>query len=73
VALEGLKPSRRLSEIFKRYPQLRKAWDRGRFLRNLRNLARTGASVSEAAKKLGFANGRVLRTMIDEDEEVEVV
>jgi len=59
-----------LKEIFKNHPQLRQAWDRGRFLRNLRGLARTGASVSEAAKKLGFANGRVLRAMIDENEEI---
>jgi len=64
------KPSRRLSEIFLKYPQLKKAWDRGRFLRNLRGLAGTGASVPEASKKLGFANSRVLQAMIDEDEEV---
>lgn len=66
----AIKPSRRLSEVFRKYPQLRKAWDRGRFLRNLRDLARTGASITQAAKKLGLASGRVLRTMIDEDEEV---
>lgn len=59
-----------MSELFKKYPQLRQAWDRGRFLRNLRGLARTGASISQAAKKLGLANGRVLRKMIDEDAEV---
>jgi hypothetical protein len=63
---------RSLSSLLRKYPQLRTAWDRGRFLRNLRGLARTGASVSEAAKKFGFANGRVLQTqtMLDEDEEV---
>ena len=60
----------RLSDIFKKYPQLQEAWDRGRFLRNLRGLARTGASVPEAAKKLGFPHGRVLGTMIEEDAEV---
>ena len=59
-----------LKEIFREYPQIRKAWDRGRFLRNLRDLARTGVSISEASKKLGFANGRALRSMIDEDVEV---
>ena len=61
---------RSLAELFRKYPQLREAWDRGRFLRNLRELARTGVSISKAAKKLKLASGQVLRTMIDEDEEV---
>lgn len=59
-----------LSEILDKHPKLKAAWDRGRFLRNLRDLARTGASVTQAAKKLRLANGRVLRAMIDEDIEV---
>ena len=59
-----------LSEILDKNPKLKTAWDRGRFLRNLRDLARTGASVSQAAKKLRLATGRVLRTMIEEDTEV---
>lgn len=66
----AIKPSRRLSEIFFKYPQLKKAWERGRFLRNLKGLAGTGASISQAAKKLRLASGLVLRTMIDEDAEV---
>jgi len=66
----AIKKRKSLKEIFKKYPQLRQAWDRGRFLRNLRGLAMTGVSVSNAAKKLGFANGQVLRAMIDEDQEV---
>ena len=66
----AIRTRRSLAEIFKKYPQLRQAWDRGRFLRSLRGLARTAISVSDAAKKLGFANGQVLRAMIDEDEEV---
>ncbi len=59
-----------LSEILDKHPKLKVAWDRGRFLRNLRDLARTGASVTQAAKKLRLANGRVLRAMIEEDIEV---
>lgn len=59
-----------LSEILDKHPKLKAAWDRGRFLRNLRDLARTGASVTQAAKKLRLANGRVLRAMIDEDIEI---
>lgn len=66
----AIKKRKSLKEIFKKHPQLRQAWERGRFLRNLRGLARMGVSVSEAAKKLGFANGRILRAMIDEDVEV---
>lgn len=66
----AIKKRKSLKEIFKKHPQLRQAWDRGRFLRNLRGLARTGANISEAAKKLGFANGQILRSMIDEDQEV---
>ncbi len=59
-----------LAEIFRKHPQLRKAWDRGRFLRNLRIMARTATSITDAAKKLGLASGQVLRSMIDEDQEV---
>jgi hypothetical protein len=59
-----------LAEIFEKHPQLQQAWDRGRFLRNLKDLARKGINVLKAATKLGFANGRVLQSMIDEDEEV---
>jgi len=66
----AIKKRKSLKEIFKEHPQLRQAWKRGRFLRNLRGLARTGASVPQAAKKLGLANGRLLRAMIDEDAEV---
>ena len=66
----AIRTRKSLSQIFRKYLKLRQAWKRGRFLRNLRGLARTGVSVSEAAKKLGFANGQVLRAMIDEDQEV---
>lgn len=66
----AIRTRKSLKEIFKKHPQIRQAWDRGRFLRNLRDLARTGVSVSEASKKLGFANGRVLRAMLDDDMEV---
>ena len=66
----AIRTRKSLSALFKKYPQLRQAWDRGRFLRNLRGLARTGISVPEASKKLGLANARVLRTMINEDVEV---
>ena len=66
----AIKKRKSLKEIFKKYPQLREAWARGRFLRNLRDLARTGASVPEAAKRLGFASARGLQAILDEDMEV---
>lgn len=66
----AIRTRKSLSEILRKYPQLRQAWDRGQFLRDLKRLARSGFSVSDAAKNLGFANGQVLRTMIDEDMEV---
>lgn len=59
-----------LSEILDKHPKLKAAWDRGRFLRNLRDLARTGASITQAAKKLKLANTRILIAMIEEDIEV---
>ena len=65
-----LKKRRPLQHILQSHPRLQRAWDRGQFLRNLRDLARKGFSVSKAAKELGFVNGRVLQKMIDEDEEI---
>lgn len=65
----SLKPSRDLSGAIKRYPKLRAAWERGRFLRNLRDQARRGASVSQAAAKLKLSSGIELRRILDEDIE----
>jgi len=66
----AIRTRRSLVEILKKHPELRQAWDRGRFLRNLRDLARVGTSVTEAAKLLGLENGQVLQAMIDKDLEV---
>ncbi len=65
-----IKTRRSLAELFKKHPKLKEAWSRGRFLRNIRELARVGFGVSKAAKLLGLANGQVLQAMIDEDLEV---
>ena len=59
-----------MADLFKKYPELKDAWDRGRFLRNLRDRARDGLSIAEAAESLGFASARELQTIIDEDVEV---
>ena len=67
------KPARRLVDIFKQYPQLQVAWDRGRFLHKLAAQARMGKNVSEAAVKLGLKNGLGLRKLLDEDPEARDV
>lgn len=59
-----------MADLFKKYPELRAAWKRGRFLRYLGRLTRVGTSIAEAAKLLGLENGQVLQRMIDEDMEV---
>lgn len=66
-----LKKRRPLQDILQSHPRLQRAWDRGQFLRNLRDLARKDLSISKAAKKLGIASGRVLQAMLDDDLEVE--
>jgi len=70
AANAAIKTRMSMADLFKKYPELKAAWDRGRFLRNLRSLAGTITSVAEAAKLLGLENGQVLQAMIDEDEEV---
>lgn len=59
-----------MADLFKKYPELKAAWDRGRFLRNLRDLARIRATIPEAAKRLGFESARGLQKLMDEDVEV---
>jgi hypothetical protein len=59
-----------LSELFRKYPELKPAWDRGRFMRYLRSLAKTTMSISDAAKNLGFADSRALKAMFEDDEEI---
>lgn len=61
---------RSMADLLKKYPELKAAWERGRFLRNLRDLARTRASIPETAKRLGFESARALQALMDEDVEV---
>lgn len=65
-----LKKAKSLSEIFLDHPKIKQAWERGRLLRKLRDLARTGASISAAAKRLNFSSGQQLKDLINEDEEI---
>lgn len=64
-----IRTRRSLSEIFKKHPELRQAWDRGRFLRNIRDLARTGASVSQGADQLKISE-QVFQRLLDNDKEI---
>lgn len=64
----GVEPS--LVGILKKYKRLAAAWDRGRFLRNLKHLAGTAVTVSEAAGVLKMeGGGKALRELLDSDVE----
>jgi len=54
---------------YKKYENLKKAFERGQFLRNLAGLAGVVETVSEAARKLGLASGSALREILDTDLE----
>ncbi len=58
-----------LQIMLKRYPRLKKAWDRGRFLRWLREVASQAPSIAQAAGRLGFSEQK-FQEMLDEDIEV---
>ena len=58
-----------LTLILKRYPQLRQAWDRGRFLRRLRGMASQAPSIAQAAGRLGLSE-QAFQEMLDSDLEV---
>ena len=61
---------RNLAKLLSRHPNLKGAWERGQFLKNLQALAGIVATVSEAAHKLGLASGEQLREMLDTDAEI---
>lgn len=70
LADEALGADKPLAELVIEKPRIRQAWERGRFLRRLRDLAATPVTVSEAARKLELPNGHILREMLDSDPEV---
>lgn len=59
-----------LADILKKHPRLKEAWDRGRFLREVRDVASQSPSISQAAKQLGFTE-RAFQEMLGQDEEVK--
>jgi len=68
AAEEQLAGNKSLAEIFDISEKLKAAWERGRFLRNLRRLAATAATITEAAQSLGMEAdklGEVLNSDIE--------
>jgi hypothetical protein len=60
----------KLPDLITHYKEVGAAWQRGRFLRNLRNLASVAVTVDEAAKRLELADPEELHHMIENDSEV---
>lgn len=54
---------------YKKYAPLKKAFERGQFLRNLKAKAGVVDTVSEAASALKLASGQELRNILDRDDE----
>lgn len=55
--------------ILKRFSRLKRSWNRGRFLRNLRDLASQAPSIAQAASHLGFSEQK-FQELLEEDMEV---
>lgn len=66
-AASGIRPN--LANYLQRHPRYKAAYDRGRFLANLKSLAGVVATVSEAAHKLALVSGEALREILDSDAE----
>jgi hypothetical protein len=63
----GIEPP--LTDLLDRHPVLAQAWERGEFLRRLRDLTANGANVPEIAQKLKI-DPKALSNMISTDREV---
>jgi len=68
AAQEAVGIGRPLGEIFAEFSQLARAWDRGRFLRNLGGLASTAATVKEAAEAMGLTDQRLTEILSGDPE-----
>ena len=66
-AASGLTMS--LTKYLDKHSKHKAAWERGRFLRNLKATAGVVETVSEAARKLGLVSGEILRKVLDTDAE----
>lgn len=61
-----------LVDLLKKFPRLKQAWERGRFLRSLRGLAASAASIAEAGHAMNMAEER-MREILDTDAEARDV
>jgi len=60
----------KLPDLITRHKEIAAAWQRGRFIRNVRNLASVAVTVDEAARRLEMADPDDLHRMIETDPEV---
>jgi len=51
--------SEHMDELFSKFPKIKLAWDEGRFLRNLQQLAATAVTIAEAEQSLGLEEGKL--------------
>jgi len=63
------KTQKPLTEILAEFPRLQQAWDRGRMLRNLQQLAATAVTISEAEEAMALEPGK-LKELLDTDLEI---
>jgi len=61
--------TRSLTALIEKDVLLKKAWERGQLLRNLRLEAETSPSLPRSAKHLGFKNGTAFKDFLDGDYE----
>lgn len=62
-----------LAEIIEKYPQLKAAWERGRFLRDIKKEAENGLNLDEAAKLLKYKNVKEFKKMLESDYEAKSI
>ena len=61
-----------LNEILEKYPKLKTAWDRGRFIRDLAQLAQTAATIAEAEQILGLQTGQLTAELETNKESADI-
>jgi len=66
----AIRTRKSLAEIFKKHPRLQEAWNYGRFLREVREVASQSPSISQAAGQLGLTE-RAFQELLGQDEEVK--
>jgi ribosome-binding protein aMBF1 (putative translation factor) len=74
IEAENEFPSRYpLAEILKKYPQLMAAWERGRYLRDIKNEAESGSSLEQTAHLLKYKNVNEFLKSLESDYEAKSI